>query len=592
MPASTKSVPTAVDAWPLPSTEDDQINKVGPAAGQKLGRRRGAMDSRTALSEKTVDRQDTSDSDHDPIAGKEKELEVQPKPQPTRGEPVRDPPPAAAPSTTTVPTIRDTDNEKKRNKTKEKKKNQDTNANDANAHDISDSCLPFRHRGACHGPRKSDKGDKGGHIGLFQKLKMGLFSRKKNKSPEQANPYAAPITPYQQARAQLAQGPGPGPVDSGFSNSHVGSFPPSNPPPPYNQSPSVASSSSRFGDEKYGNQKGYGSTPYDNNNASAFKANGRGPGGYGGLEEDAGKNDLFGNAAGRYAGQQDSANGPSSSKPSLNGFDKDPAKAALLGHAQDRYNQPSQPGAAADEFDGYGAPRALTEEEQEELEVQAMKDETSALRKEGVASTNRTLAMSKQAIETARGTLARLGAQGDRLHHTETNLDAAAAKSRIAEDRTRELKTLNGSMFAVHVGNPFTAKRRQQEADDAVLERHRMERETRQATRKDAYAAQQGLEQTFMEFERKKRTKNIGSNRAERSKFIFDDDDGEAEADEDAIDENTEEIADDVSDLKVLATRMGEEISSQNKLIDRIADKSDLVDDHVRMNREKLSRIR
>lgn len=189
---------------------------------------------------------------------------------------------------------------------------------------------------------------------------MGLFSKKKNKSPEQANPYATPITPYQQARARLAQGPGPGPVDSGFSNLHVGSFPPSNPPPPYNQSPSAASSSSRFGDEKYGNQEGYGSTPYDNN-AAAYRANGRGPGGYGGLEEDVRKNDLFGNAPGRYvAPPQANANGSSSSQPLPSGLEKDPAKAALLENAQDRYNQPRQPRAANDEFDGYGAPRELT----------------------------------------------------------------------------------------------------------------------------------------------------------------------------------------------------------------------------------------
>ncbi|ROW18074.1 hypothetical protein VPNG_00317 [Cytospora leucostoma] len=567
MPSSTKSVPTAVDAWLLPSTEDDQIDKVGPAAGQKLGHRRGAMDSRTVLSEKTGDWQDTSYSDSEPAG--------------------------AEPTTTTVPTIHDTDNEK-RNLTKD--------ANVANAHDISDSCLPFRHRGARHGPRKGDKDDeggKGGHIALFQKLKMGLFSRKKNKSPEQANPYATPITPYQQARAQLAQGPGPGPVDSGFSNPHVGSFPPSNPPPPYNQSPSVASSSSRFGDEKYGNQKGYGSDPY-NNNAAAFRANGRGPGGYGGLEEDTGKSDLFGNAAGRYVTpQQGNANGSSSSQPLPSRLEKDPAKAALLGNAQDRYNQPAQPGAANDEFDGYGAPRELTEQEKEDLEVRAIKQETNAIRREGVASTDRTLATSEQAIATALGTLARLGAQGERLHHTEANLDAAAAKSRIAEDNTRELKRLNGSMLSF--GNPLTAKRRQRDADEAVLERHRMERQTRQATRADAYAAQQGLEQTFMEVGRKKQS-NIGAQRtAEKSKFLFEDVEGDAEdaeandeakANEERINNQLGGISKNVATLHDIATKMGTEISSHNTVIDRVADKSDLVDDHVRMNREKLSRIR
>lgn len=200
---------------------------------------------------------------------------------------------------------------------------------------------------------------------------MGFFSRKK-KNTEEVNPYAAPLTPYQQARAQLAQGPTSG-------------EPYNNPPPPYNQSPSigtspslgnspsvgksssfgtspsVGSTTSRFGDEKYGNQGGYGLNPYETN-AAAYSSNQRGPGGYGGLEEDAGKNDLFGDAGGRYVpGQQSNVTSPNLSQPSPTQFDKDQSKSALLGNAQDRYTPFSQAGSQPEnEFDGYGAPRELT----------------------------------------------------------------------------------------------------------------------------------------------------------------------------------------------------------------------------------------
>lgn len=189
---------------------------------------------------------------------------------------------------------------------------------------------------------------------------MGLFSRKKNKS-EEANPYAAPITPYQQARAQVAQGAPSGQIGSSL-NTRQNSYP-NNPPPPYNQSPSAQSPASgggsRFGDEKYGNQKGYGSNPYDNN-AASYNANGRGPGGYGGLDDDAGKNDLFGGAAGRHVPGQQNGASPSLPQP---GRYNDPTKSALMGNAGDRYDplQPqSQPGLADDEYGGYGAPRELT----------------------------------------------------------------------------------------------------------------------------------------------------------------------------------------------------------------------------------------
>lgn len=199
---------------------------------------------------------------------------------------------------------------------------------------------------------------------------MRFFSRKK-KNTEEANPYAAPITPYQQARAQLAQG-----LDSNVPGPLNNASYPSNPPPPYNQtpsignhsssgnSPSVESTISRFGDEKFGNQKGYGSSPYDNN-ASAFNTNQRGPGGYGGLDEDAGQNDLFGNAGRSYVPQQQSkANSPALSQPSPSRYENDPSQSALLGNAQDRYSPYPQSGprsaAAGDEYDGYGAPREMT----------------------------------------------------------------------------------------------------------------------------------------------------------------------------------------------------------------------------------------
>lgn len=137
----------------------------------------------------------------------------------------------------------------------------------------------------------------------------------------------------------------------------------------------------------------------------------------------------------------------------------------------------------------------------------------------------------------------------------------------------RELTALNGSMFAVHVGNPFTSRRRQEEADNKVLEQHRMERATREATRRDAYAATQGMEQAFKEIDRRP-PRNLGSQRtAERSKFMFEDDDGEAEEMEDAIDNNLDELGENAAILKGIAYKLGDEVERQNNLIDRITEK-------------------
>ena len=52
-------------------------------------------------------------------------------------------------------------------------------------------------------------------------------------------------------------------------------------------------------------------------------------------------------------------------------------------------------------------------------------------------------------------------------------------------------------MFAVHVNNPFTAKSRREGRDAEIIEKHRNEREQREATRQSAFASQQRMEGAF-----------------------------------------------------------------------------------------------
>ena len=97
------------------------------------------------------------------------------------------------------------------------------------------------------------------------------------------------------------------------------------------------------------------------------------------------------------------------------------------------------------------------------------KNEIKFMKQQDVSSTRNALRLAQQAEETGRDTLARLGAQGERIHNTERNLDLASSQNRIAEEKARELKTLNRSMFAVHVGNPFTSNSRQQARDQKLM---------------------------------------------------------------------------------------------------------------------------
>lgn len=182
---------------------------------------------------------------------------------------------------------------------------------------------------------------------------MGLFSNKKKKDADQ-NPYAEqpftnPMTPYQQARNNMAQGQ---PAVAGLpSGPRVA---PNSPAPSYHSQPGTTNG---FGNDQYGNKGGYGADRYGSNSASPAP---RAGGGYGGFDDDAGKSDLFGGAASRYVPPQQNNTNGASPAPAAGG-NRNPA---LFGNAQDRYNpmpQPKpQPAAADDEYGGYGAPRELT----------------------------------------------------------------------------------------------------------------------------------------------------------------------------------------------------------------------------------------
>jgi hypothetical protein len=390
--------------------------------------------------------------------------------------------------------------------------------------------------------------------------------------PEAADPYAQDTnkyanmgyvgpsgpTPYQQARQQygLPNGPGGGP------GGLPGGPRPSPAPPAVNRNP--PSNGSGYGAEKYGSGGGYGANRYDGPQgygAAADTGSKYGPGGYGGLGRttssdttvtEDNRDALFGGAKERYA--QRSALPPSNGRPGG-------------GYAAESGTSGSEGGYGA-----YREERQLTAEEEEEEDVAATKQQIRFMKQEDVSSTRNALRIAAQAEETGRATLARLGAQGERIYNTEKNLDLAANHNRIAEEKAKELKTLNKSMFAVHVSNPFTASSRRAARDQEIIEKHREEREQRDATRQAAFGTQQRMERAFKELQpgdvgyRPQQTK---ASLAERSKYQFEAD-SEDEEMENEIDSNLDALGHAAGRLNALARATGKEVDEQNKHIDRI----------------------
>lgn len=427
----------------------------------------------------------------------------------------------------------------------------------------------------------------------------GLFGRKK-PAPQDDNPYAqqpaedpyARMTPYQQAKANLAAGPqGPSPGAVGLPSGPGAGLPSGptprigygTPPPSYHGSSQVGGG---YAPDKFGAAGGYGNNRYDSaataygdfRSSSALPSQrfpSRGPGGYGGLGsdgDDRNREDLLAGARIRPL-----------NPPSYPGIDN---TASGVPDANDK----SYGG-------GYGEKRELTAEEQEDQEYHSIVDEGKQMKRDGLASLQRTKQLAYQTLEVATGTAVRLGEQEDRLSNTEKNLDMAHAQHSIAVDKTKELKTVTRSMFAPHFSNPITKKKREAQFNEAVLARHREEREMAEATRREAYRGNQETERDFRD------AMAYGDNRpkpaiptaaqvaARRKQLMFDENDEEEQQLEEDIDNELDEVSDIAYKLKGIAVMQSKQLDRQAKTIDRMDQKSTGLGEGLAQTRRQLDRI-
>lgn len=402
------------------------------------------------------------------------------------------------------------------------------------------------------GFKKSDGDEDSNRRALFG-------SRSKNKSPAPpANPYAQPVPmdPYTKAKI----------------NAGVAPLPPSDQPggmgSPAPAGPHAIPSDNKYSGyapNRYGNQGGYGSDRFGGGGAAspsagAGSASRYGTGGYGGLGSvdpndpraaDADRNELFGGAKDRT--QQRPQNGPP------------PAYSE---------GQPGYGGGSNEYSMSTFQERQLTAEEEEEESIQGVKQEMRFVKQGDVASTRNALRVAAQAEETGRSTLARLGAQGELIHDSEKNLDMATVEGRLAQEKARELKTLNKSMFAVHVANPFTSSSRRRERDERVLNTHREERDLRDGTRSEAYQTNSRMDRVFRDIDREagKASKGKKANVTERAKYQFEAD-SEDEAMEGEIEQNLDLLGGAAGRLNGLAKATGRELDEQNRHLERITGK-------------------
>ncbi|KAF9459934.1 synaptosome-associated proteinsynaptosomal-associated protein 25 [Collybia nuda] len=252
-------------------------------------------------------------------------------------------------------------------------------------------------------------------------------------------------------------------------------------------------------------------------------------------------------------------------------------------------------------FDGPQAGREPPPGEENDDDIEGIKTQTRFIKQESVNSTRNALRLAREAEETARNTLTRLGDQSEKLANTERHLDVAKGHSARADDNTNELKQLNRSIFRPVITFNKDAKRAAQEAK--IQARYEEERTEREKTMMDIRESQNRLgkaatygqddDEDLMRGtqDRYKNTEQLGARKEQRKRYQFEAAASDDEI-EDELDKNLDEIGDVSKRLKALGMAMGQELDNQNRRIDTIEGKTVRVEQKIHMNTQRLKNIK
>ncbi|KAI6047612.1 hypothetical protein EDC04DRAFT_2886449 [Pisolithus marmoratus] len=237
-------------------------------------------------------------------------------------------------------------------------------------------------------------------------------------------------------------------------------------------------------------------------------------------------------------------------------------------------------------FDGPDLAREPAPGEENDEDVEGIKQQTRFLKQESVNSTRNALRLAREAEETARGTLTRLGDQSEKLADTERHLDVAKGHTHKAEDQIDELKQLNKSIFRPVITFNKDAKRAAQEAK--VMQRYEDERREREKAMTDIRETQNRLGRAITYGQQ---DEELAAQKEQRKRYQFEAGASDNEL-EDELDDNLNEISDLAKRLKGLGTAMGQELDAQNQRLDVIGNKATELDGSVFRQTQRLKRIK
>lgn len=239
----------------------------------------------------------------------------------------------------------------------------------------------------------------------------------------------------------------------------------------------------------------------------------------------------------------------------------------------------------------------LPEQEQvnlEDEEVEAIKQDIRFVKQESVQLTRNTLAHAMQADALGTNTLGVLGSQSERLYNAEQNLLLGETQTQIADEKVKELRRLNRSIFIPATGNPFNKKLRLRQQEVKLKTQKEQEKYLRETNRQGMYASEQRVKEGLTSNATSSDTYNKYQGerhlqQAQRYQFENDSEDDEMEKE---LASNLDQIASYSKKLRNTANLMGQEVDAQNERLKKIEEDADRLDINVHLNTTRLHNIR
>ncbi|KAK9484511.1 hypothetical protein V1527DRAFT_427203 [Lipomyces starkeyi] len=233
------------------------------------------------------------------------------------------------------------------------------------------------------------------------------------------------------------------------------------------------------------------------------------------------------------------------------------------------------------------------EQEEEDLEVNALKEQIRHTNKQSLTSADNALRYAEEAEASGLRTLQALGEQGDQLGSAENSVAVTENQTKLAENYASELKSLNRSMFAVHVSNPFNSRRRLMEQEDKIRNTFRAQQIDKETNRRRQYESQQRRRRqlTATEMRYREQMARQKADLAQASRFQFEPDDEDFEVERD-IDATLDDVSAAANRLNSMAKSINTELESQNHRVGKLNQKTQEVEIGVHLNTSRLARIR